>query len=238
MQRFGALVLLMASCVLSGCGLFGSSKMPQVADNREYAKLIRTLPKTMQQQGLADASLAYEDAGAPNKDYARMMFKQVSPDFLFEEKRHEVYFGDTFHGTLTPQSHEYMDKDRRGFYITHPSQKLSMRMLARVDWNQDGEWDWLMLCTVESYRGGRIRSYYVLAPEPKNDTAMTHGVILAAVTDRGAAKPEIELRDISDYGRKDNMAPTEVTEGLPGEMSVTEPPSADKDKGGLKERDI
>ncbi len=240
MQRLGALVLPVCLAVLlSGCSLFFGSKTPQVADNREYAKLIRLLPGQMQKQGLADASLAYADAGTPSGDYAQRMFKQLSPDFLFGEKRHEVYLGDTFHATLTPSSHEYMDKDKRGFYISHPSQKLSMRLLARVDWNQDGEWDWLMLCTVEQYMGGRVHSYYVLAPEPKNAKEMTHGVIFACVTERGLAKPEIELRDISDYGRKDEgMAPTDVTEGLPGERAVTEPPSKQAEKGGIQERDI
>lgn len=53
--------------------------------------------------------------------------------------------------TRTPyaQSHVFRDKDGQGFSIVHPSQKLSVRMLAVVDWNGDGVEEWLARCVLK-----------------------------------------------------------------------------------------
>ncbi len=226
------------AAALSGCAL-RPAMTPQVADTRGYAQLIRLAPALMQARHLADADLSFHSAGRPKGGWGQTMFRMVSPDFLFGEDGHDVYLGETFRGTRTPMSREYFDADGYGFFIVHPTQRLSLRLLARVDWNGDGAWDWLMRCTVETFRGSRVRHYYVLAPEPAAAGQMTHGVIMAAVDEMGLARPLVALRDISSYGKDADAAPpTEVKEGLPGDFRVTEPPSAARPAGGVQERDI
>ncbi len=237
MWRFRLVAALAA--VLSGCALLQPSMTPQVADRQEYARFIRLAPALMQSRHLADANLAWYDAGRPRGSWGRTMFRMVSPDFLFGEESHDVYMGETFRGTRTPMSHELFDADGFGFSIVHPTQRLSLRLLARLDWNGDGGRDWLMRCTVETFRGNRVRWYYVLAPEPASAGEMTHGVIIATVDERGLAQPLVTMRDSASYGKpRESMPPTEVIDGLPGEFRVTEPPSAEQPAGGVQERDI
>ena len=236
--RLATLAVLLALLQTAyGCALMG--KGAEVVDNREYARLIRTLPNVMKAQGLADDNLAYTDRGRPEGKFGDRMFAQLSPDFLFNEQGHHIYFGSNFHATLTPSSRVYPDSDGQGFAIVHPTQRLAMRMLAVLDWNGDKKDDWLMRCTVESFRGNRVRHYYVLAPAPQG-REMTHGTILASVEEMGLARPIVNVRDLSSYGRSDEMPPTDVEDVRPGETTVTVPPSSsgDTQSGGVQEVDI
>ncbi|HIV99965.1 MAG TPA: hypothetical protein H9894_02085 [Candidatus Desulfovibrio intestinipullorum] len=236
-RHAGLILCLWSVLLLAGCAQ-GSGRSAEVVDNGEYARLIRLFPKQMQAQGLADTGLAYHDAGKPDGQFGTLMFDRLSPDFLFNEKGHHIYLGATFHQTLTPSSRVYPDRDGQGFAIVHPSQRLAMRMLAVVDWNRDDHDDWLMRCTVETFRGNRVRHYYVLAPAPSG-REMTHGTILASVEEMGLARPILQARDMSGYGRsEDELPPTVVEDALPGERPVTAPPTHDKSSGGVQERDI
>lgn len=231
-------VLTGLSC--AGCGLMERTMTPQVANTPDYVRLLRLIPREMQRQGLADENLAYQDAGSPRGKYGEAMYNMVSPDFLFGETGHDIYLGETFHATETPLSHYYPDRDGQGFAIVHASQKLSLRFMARLDWNHDGSWDWLMRCTVETFKGNRVRHYYVLAPEPATAEQMTHGTIMAVVDERGLARPLVQVRDTSAYGKKTEEMPiTDVTDGLPGDLRMTEPPSmSGQEQGGVQERNI
>ena len=95
-----------------------------------------------------------------------------------------------------------------------------------------------MRWTGESFSGNRVRHYYVLAPAPSG-REMTHGTILASVEEMGLARPLLQARDMSGYGRsEDELPPTVVEDALPGERPVTAPPTHDKSSGGVQERDI
>lgn len=232
LAALGVSVLLPGGCAP---GLHGA----QVVDTREYTRLIRTLPKVMQAQGLSDADLTYVDRGRPEGRFADLMFAHLSPDFLFAEQGHHIYLGENFHATLTPKSKVYPDSDGQGFAIVHPTQRLHMRMLAVLDWNRDKTEDWLMRCTVETFRGNRVRHYYVLAPAPAREkNAMTHGTILASVEEMGLARPIVNVRDISGYGRAEEVPPTEVEDVLPGSATMVTPPAREVPVGGVQEREL
>ncbi len=242
LERAPMLATLLALALsLSACGLMRGA---EVVDDGEYKRLIRLMPKEMQAQGLADASLAYRDLGAPAGKFGKALFERISPDFLFRENLPYIYLGETFRRTLTPKSRVTFDADGQGFVILHPTQRLHMRMLAVTDWNRDKTLDWLMLCTVESYRGNRTVRYYVLAPEPRGPEP-AHGTIMASVEDMGPAMPIVNVRDLSGYGAGDAIPPTEVEELVPGQKPVTTPPAVGRGAagapgpdGGVRERDI
>lgn len=239
LRFFWGLVPCLVLLLLPGCALLHRNA-PEVVDNGEYARLVRTFPKLMAEHGLAETDLTYVDAGAPDDRFGDALFKRLSPSFLNGEKSHDVYLGHTFRETLTPSSRVYPDRDGQGFAIVHPSQKLSMRMLAVVDWNpEDNHRDWLSLCTVETFKGNRVRRYYVLSPEPApGSVEPVEGAVMAVVTDRGPASPILETRDMSGYGVDDSIPPTVVEDHAPGEAPVTAPPSKEEPQGGVVERDI
>ena len=228
---------LVSVLLLSGCGFMHGA---EVVDEAGYKRLIRLMPGEMQAQGLADESLAYRDLGAPAGKYGRAMFERLSPDFLYRENLPYIYLGETFRRTLTPKSRVTFDPDGQGFAILHPTQRLSMRMLAVTDWNRDKTFDWLMLCSVESFRGNRTVRYYVLAPAPDGPEP-SHGTIMASVEDMGPATPVVRVRDLSGYGQG-AIPPTEVEDLMPGQRQVTTPPTAagnaSEGEGGVRERDI
>ncbi|MDO5536730.1 MAG: hypothetical protein Q4F72_04295 [Desulfovibrionaceae bacterium] len=241
MHRFASVLCLVLTpaLLLTGCTLFKPDMTPNVVNTPDYVRLLHLVPQEMQRQRLADSKLAYLDAGKPSGQFGPAIYRQVSPDFMFGEQGHDIYLGETFHATETPLSRYYPDKDGQGFAIVHLSQRLAMRMLARVDWNHDGKWDWLMRCTVETFKGSRVRHYYVLAPEPANPREMVHGTILAVVDDRGYAAPVVQVRDTRDYGKAaEEMPLTEVIDGLPGDLRMTEPPSKQVRTGGVQERSL
>lgn len=239
LNRFASFFLACSLSVLAGCALSG----PQVVDDKDYAQMIRRFPKVMQEKGFADSQLHYTAAlKFGSGHYGEVLHNRLSPDFLYTEQKpgQDVYLGDTFHETLTPMSHEYMDKDGAGFRIVHPSQKVSVRMLAVLDWNGDGKDDWLVLCRVENYRGSLTRDYYLLLPDPDSVRGMLHAVVAATAESRGAGlTPVTSLRNTDAFGKKDaEMPQTKVKELEPGRETVTEPPSSKHPEGGVQERNI
>ncbi len=232
-SRYAILLLLLTlAFALSGCA--GSC----VVDQQGYAQMLKRFPSEMQSRGIASLETT---SAVPSPSYGEVLYKRLSPDFIYGEQGHHLYMGENFHKTLTPHSRLTMDGDGRGFSIAHPTQRLAMRMLAVVDWNGDGDLEWLTRCTVETYRGGKMREYYVLVPDPANNQGMLHGMI-CATADMPAAglAPVTKVRDTSSFGKKEESIPkTEVHESLPGERMVTQPPSAEQPRqGGIQERDI
>ncbi len=222
--------------ILAGCALLRRDLTPQIVDKDEYATLVRLAPGLMTSRGLTGENVGL---ASPGGNWGRVLFARLSPDFLYGETGHEVYMGATFRASKTPSSHEYFDVDGNGFFIMHPSQRLAMRFLARLDWDGDGRWDWLIRCTVRTFRGDRTRHYYVLAPEPEGN-AMAHGIIAVVVDDRGPVTPLVRVLDLSDYGREEDSGPkTEINFHLAGDRRVTEPPDRQEVlPDPLHERDI
>lgn len=231
------LLLLLVSVLLAclgGCAMSGS---PHAVDERACGQFVQRFPKAAQQRNIDDLSTSAFDSEL----YGDILFRQLSPDFLTQEPGHDVYLGETFHRTLTPQSHEFRDRDGQGFSIVHPSQKLSVRMLAVVDWNGDGTEEWLARCRVENYIGGLISDYYLLVPVPRTPREMVHAVIAASAESYGAGyRPITRLRDTSAFGRKDaEMPETKIEDYRPGQTAITAPPAAGSaEKEHVQERDI
>ena len=135
-SRFSFLLVLVLLTFLGGCAASGS---PHAVDEKGCSRFAHLFPKAAQERGIDGLTTS----GFDSERYGDVLFRQLSPDFINQEPGHDIYLGENFHRTLTPQSHVFRDKDGQGFSIVHPSQKLSVRMLAVVDWNGDGVEEWL-----------------------------------------------------------------------------------------------
>lgn len=233
-SRFSFLLVLVLLTFLGGCAASGS---PHAVDERGCSRFAHLFPKAAQERGIDGLTTS----GFDSERYGDVLFRQLSPDFINQEPGHDIYLGENFHRTLTPQSHVFRDKDGQGFSIVHPSQKLFVRMLAVVDWNGDGVEEWLARCRVENYIGGLISDYYLLVPVPRTPQEMVHATIAASAESYGAGyRPAARLRDTSSFGRKsEEMPETKVEDYRPGQTAITAPPAAGSaEKAHVQERDL
>ena len=148
-SRFSFLLVLVLLTFLGGCAASGS---PHAVDERGCSRFAHLFPKAAQERGIDGLTTS----GFDSERYGDVLFRQLSPDFINQEPGHDIYLGENFHRTLTPQSHVFRDKDGQGFSIVHPSQKLSVRMLAVVDWNGDGVYDHATICVGRNNSGTAI----------------------------------------------------------------------------------
>ena len=158
---------------------------------------------------------------------------------MFGDSGH-VYLGETFAATLLPGSR--VQHRPNGFSIDHPTQKLDISMVAILDWNDNGEKEWLVSCLVEPKKGGLARTYYVLVPPPRDDGERLRGTVAAVYECFGLACSLYvrDSRNISRVAGNPLMPPTEVQDLTPGLQTVTTPPDgkAAKSGSGLEERNL
>ncbi|GHU94809.1 hypothetical protein AGMMS49974_04930 [Deltaproteobacteria bacterium] len=231
-------VLFCLGALLAGCG----AKPVVVIEKEQFAQMARRMPKELQVRRLLNSDNAYTPALslAGFRNYGDTLFHRLSPSFMFGDSGH-VYLGDTFAATLQPESR--VKHRPNGFSINHPTQKLDLNMVAIVDWNSDGETEWLISCLVEPKTGGgRRRNYYVLVPPPRNDTEQLKGTAAAVYECFGLAC-NLYVRDsriISRTADDTLIAPTEVQDFMPGLQPVTTPPSGTpgKKQSAMEERSL
>jgi hypothetical protein len=233
--RFFAPICLAA--LLAGCGV----KPVTVIDENEFARLAQRMPKELQARRLltdgGEWLSAFSLAGYG--EYGDTLFQRLSPSFMFGDSGH-VYQGETFAATLLQKSR--VRRRPNGFSINHPTQELDLNMVAILDWNDDGENEWLVSCLVEPKRGGLTRTYYVLVPPPR-DAGERLGGTVAAVYECFGLACNLYVRDSRDITRtaaNPLAPPTEVQDLTPGLQTVTTPPGKKPAGGGsrLEERDL
>ncbi|MBO4296610.1 MAG: hypothetical protein J5863_07625, partial [Desulfovibrio sp.] len=106
-SRFALPLLFVLALALSGCA--GS---PCVVDQQGYSQMLKRFPSEMQARGIASLE---SSSNVPSPSYGEVLYKRLSPDFIYGEQGHHLYMGENFHKTLTPHSRLTMDRDGRGF---------------------------------------------------------------------------------------------------------------------------
>jgi hypothetical protein len=233
--RFFAPLCLAA--LLAGCGV----KPVTVIDENKFAQLAQRMPKELQARRLLTENGSWLPALSLDgyREYGDTLFRRLSPSFMFGDSGH-VYMGETFSATLLRESRVLLRPN--GFSINHPTQELDLGMVAILDWNDDGEKEWLVSCLVEPKRGGLTRTYYVLVPPPR-DAGERLGGTVAAVYECFGLACNLYVRDSRDITRaaaNPLVPPTEVQDLTPGLQTVTTPPGKKPDKSGntLEEREL
>ncbi len=237
---FSNLVRCVALCLpvlLCACA---ATRPVEVVDKKDFLQMARTLRAEMQARRLLDENGAYLEASsllAESVPYGEVLYRQLSPSFMFDDTAGHVYLGETFHATRTP--HSRVQFASNGFTIFHPTQTVKLSMLAVADWDGDGEKDWLVSCRVIPLRGGRTREYYLLVPPPLNARERLNGTVIA-VNDCFGLACTLYVRKSAVPHRASEEAATPVEDVTPGLENVTEAPSekAGRRNGGLEERSL
>ncbi|MDR3357387.1 MAG: hypothetical protein LBN96_00700 [Desulfovibrio sp.] len=223
--------------LLAGCGV----KPVTVIDENGFARLAQRMPKELQARRLLTDDGSWLMAFSPlgRGEYGETLFRRLSPSFMFGDSGH-VYLGETFAATLLQTSR--VRHRSNGFSISHPTQEIDLDMVAILDWNDDGEDEWLVSCLVEPKKGGLTRTYYVLVPPPR-DAGERLGGTVAAVYECFGLACNLYVRDSRGVTRTaaDPLAPpTEVQDLTPGLQTVTTPPDKKtaESEDGLGEHDL
>ena len=211
----------------------------EVIEEKGFLQMARTLRADMRERNLLDANAAYleplsrSDRGTP---YGDILYRQLSPSFMFDDTVGHVYLGETFHATRTPRSR--VQQRSHGFTIHHPTQTLRVTMLAITDWNGDGEKEWIVSCRTDPLRGGRSREYYLAVPPPKHPSDRLNGTVLAVNDCFGlACTLYVKKSSAARHGARRDGA-TSVEDVTPGLENVTEAPlpASGHNGGNLEER--
>ena len=233
--RFFASFCLVA--LLAGCGV----KPVTVIDENGFARLVQRMPKELQARRLLTDNGSWLTAFslAGHGEYGDTLFRRLSPSFMFGDSGH-VYLGETF--AATPLRESRVRNRSNGFSISHPTQHLDLNMVAILDWDDDGEKEWLVSCLVEPKKGGLTRTYYVLVPPPRDAGEHLRGTVAAVYECFGLAC-NLYVRDSRGVTRTaaDPLSPpTEVQDLTPGLQTVTTPPDKKPARGsfGLEERNL
>ncbi|MDR2573425.1 MAG: hypothetical protein LBC94_03620 [Desulfovibrio sp.] len=231
------LVLLCLAAPLAGCAV----KPVTVINENEFARMTRRMPGELQARRLLDADGSWLSALSltGSGQYGETLLHRLDPSFMLGDSGH-VYMGESFAAARLPESR--LQRRTEGFTIQHPTQRIDLDMVAVLDWNDDGEKEWLVSCLVEPKRGGRTRTYYVLVPPPRDAEERLRGTVAAVYECFGLACSLYvrDSRNIARIAANPLAPPTEVQELTPGLQPVTAPPDkrpAQRDSD-LKERNL
>lgn len=231
--------LLCLGVLLSAC----ATRPVAVVEKDQFILMARQMPKELQARRLLDNDGSYLAAFslAGFSDYGEILFRRLSPSFLIADTAREVYPGENFAAALLPGSR--VRHWPNGFSIEHPTQTLTVHMVAVADWNDDGQDEWIVSCLVEPKRGGRTRTYYVLVPPPRHEHEPLKGTPAAIYECFGlACSLYVRESKVIERATADPLSlPTEVQDVLPGLQAVTRPPAPNSPtggNGGLEERNL
>lgn len=182
--------------------------------------------------------------GSGDANYGEILFKRLSPDFLFEDVVGGTP-GNTFAAIVFRG--DGVQKRPGGFTIRRVRQSMKVNMIAITDWDGDGKKDWIVSCAVDGLRGGKTRDYYVVIADPtaQGDQGPLKGKVAAVYESFGVAVAgKLYVRESAQKSTEapaSEAAPTVVEESVPGLRPVTTPPKL-KEKGakreGLEERNL
>ena len=226
-------LLLLPLSLLSGCA--GTS----VVDTEAYLDMAHHMPNEFLKRGLpVDAQSAERENSSQSIPYGKILFFQLSPDFM-QERARTYYLGETFSKTLQPRR-STLKAGRHGFTIEHMTQRVTVKMLASCDWDDDGQVEWLVSCHVVERRGGKETTWYLLVPAPSSKEEILKGTPVALWECLGQSCQLITTgKKAPVRSEKDTLPPSEVEEFTPGEHSVTTPEvPASAPEGSVRERSL
>ncbi len=237
---FSRLVRCVALLLPALCCACATTRPVDVVEKKDFIQMARAMRTEMQSRGLLDKDGFYKEtipAASDGVAYGEILYRQLSPSFMFDDTAGHVYLGETFRATRTPRSR--VQQHAHGFTIFHPTQTLRVTMLAIADWDDDGEKEWIVSCRVVPLRGGRTREYYLLVPPPKHAKERLSGTVVA-VNDCFGLACTLYVKKTAAPRRGEEIAATPVEDVAPGLENVTEAPAtgAARKSGGLEERSL
>lgn len=220
--------LLLCGVLLSGCG----TKSVDVVQPEQFKILADHMGKELKVLQVLDSDNAYVAPlfSSSTNDYGQQLFKRLSPAFIFEDSTFNMSFA-SFNSSVSASDRASVGDN--GFIIKYLRQTVTVNMIALLDWNNDGNTDWLVSCLVEPRNGARTRDYTVIISNPKPEGPLEAQVI-GVYECFGLA--------CTQYMRESVAAPAsnteldgKVSDTVPGLKPVTMPPGSEMPAGSKEE---
>lgn len=229
-----ALLLLCCGTLLSGC----AGKTVDVVQSQQFKILADHMGKELIARNLLDEQGSYVAPmfSSSTEDYGPQLYKRLSPSFIFEDNAYGMASA-SFASSVTPSDRAKVGNN--GFVIKYLQRTVTVNMIAVVDWDNNGQKDWLVSCLVEPHNGARTRDYTIIIPAPKSEGPLQARVI--GVYECFGLACTLYMRESSTPPLATEAA-NGATDTVPGLKPVTLPPGSAlppgaKD-GALQERTL
>ncbi|MBQ7456010.1 MAG: hypothetical protein IJS54_00145 [Desulfovibrio sp.] len=211
----------------------------QIFDSQSYLALCAEIPQSIVKRDIPKTKEETQSyAATVSAKTNSQIFRQLSPSFM-EGQTKVYYIGETFEKTLQPRR-STVRMHANGFTIEHISQRVRLTLLGILDWNQDGDKEWLLACETQSKtKKPRTTTFYVIAPIPETSTEIVDGTLIAikdclagVCTTRPTNNETVIRRD------KESIPKTAMQEFRPGEQEITTPESTLPSQSEIRERPL
>ncbi|MDR1856550.1 MAG: hypothetical protein LBR22_05260 [Desulfovibrio sp.] len=230
--------VLLALALLQAVGC--TTRPVVVVEEDKFLLMTKNLTKELQARRLLGEDMSYTSALSVTnmfKDYGPILYRTLSPKFLEGEDARFLPPASSFSRMAIGGKVRGHDN---GFTIDTSTHRIDVDLVAMVDWDEDGETDWIVACKVDPRRGGRSRTYYVLVRPPAEEGESLTGSVAAVAECFGATcTPYVrESKSFAKVSADPSAPPTEVQELLPGMQNVTGTPAPKPASKGLEERSL
>lgn len=213
---FSLFACMALASVLCGC----SGKTVSIVDNAGFRNLADRYGSALKARQILDADGAcvvplVAMPGAVPDDAGDRLFRRLSPAFRFRNVD-PALLPATF--AASRAEGDTLDMWSHGFTLVQGLQRVRVDLLGLADWNDDGNDDWFVRCTVSAMKKEESRDYYLVITDPE----------------AGIMRPEVigvyDCRDrrCVNYAGGDCPSESSVVDLLAGQRVVTAPPGQGK----------
>lgn len=214
---------------LAGC----AAKTVSVVNETEFTIMAGRLAPLLREHGVLDGNNAYAVPLFASGDNSpagvgESLFSRLSPAFRF--KVDPSLLPPTF--AASRGRDDTLELRRDGFVMDRGAERITVVLLAVVDWDRNGAGEWLLLCRVATPRTGGLLDYYLLIERP--DVPVLQPRLLAA-WDCRSGHCRLFVTAPGKKGKNELDPEDPVIEVEAGEHNVTLPPETRPhvpDKGG------
>ncbi len=150
------LCILITLIVLNGCVSTGQKTITPV-DSAQFRLLAAAIPAQLQHLGFTDENnYWYEPVVAlPNLNVGDTLYHHLDPSFHYENS----LMNPSSFAELSPTN---VTITNTSFSYTQGADRVSCELIAKMDWNNDGSEDWIILFSLTTPASQAAAKYYYL----------------------------------------------------------------------------
>ncbi len=158
MKKVSTLGILALFFSLAGCATHGY-KVVDAVNSEQFSLLAHHMPKQFQALNITDSKNDWyeQTISFPPLSAGELLYKHLSTDFIYKQGK------NTMPASFSQLNGKNITLEKTYFSFNHGSDTLKGELIAEVDWNDDGNNDWLVLFSIKAATSVKAgRDYYLL----------------------------------------------------------------------------